>query len=65
MCSGLFAVVAVPASQITEEVVEEELQPPPTRKRRLEPAANHTEPKDKVSVVCSKQAGPGSKLSEA
>ncbi|KAG9345310.1 hypothetical protein JZ751_009856 [Albula glossodonta] len=42
--------VAVPASQITEEVVEEELQPPPARKRRLEVAANHTEPKDKEPV---------------
>ncbi|KAJ8398448.1 hypothetical protein AAFF_G00427030 [Aldrovandia affinis] len=42
--------VAVPASQITEEVVEEEVQPPPARKRRLEPAANHTEPKDKEPV---------------
>ncbi|XP_061100015.1 GA-binding protein subunit beta-2b isoform X1 [Conger conger] len=42
--------VAVPASQITEEVVEEEVQPTPTRKRRLEPAANHTEPKAKEAV---------------
>ncbi|XP_036395235.1 GA-binding protein subunit beta-2b [Megalops cyprinoides] len=41
--------VAVPASQITEEVVEEELQPPPARKRRLESAVNHKDPKDKAS----------------
>ncbi|KAJ8267498.1 hypothetical protein COCON_G00126700 [Conger conger] len=37
--------VAVPAGQITEEVVEEELQPPPARKRRVETtASNHTDP---------------------
>ncbi|KAG9334709.1 hypothetical protein JZ751_007244 [Albula glossodonta] len=42
-------VVAVPAGQITEEVVEEEeLQPPPARKRRVEQlSSNHTEPKSK------------------
>ncbi|KAJ8383395.1 hypothetical protein AAFF_G00220950 [Aldrovandia affinis] len=42
--------VAVPTSQVTEEVVEqeEELEPPPARKRRVEQASsNHTEPKGK------------------
>ncbi|XP_023687801.1 GA-binding protein subunit beta-1 isoform X2 [Paramormyrops kingsleyae] len=35
--------VAVPAGQITEEVVEEEPQTLPSRKRKLEASANHTE----------------------
>ncbi|MFT7811235.1 GA-binding protein subunit beta-1-like [Arapaima gigas] len=35
--------VAVPAGQITEEVVEVEAQPPPARRRRVEVAANHTD----------------------
>ncbi|XP_078143147.1 GA-binding protein subunit beta-2 [Centroberyx gerrardi] len=40
--------VALPASAITEEVVEEEPQQiPPTRKRKSDPAANHSSPKDK------------------
>ncbi|XP_071380457.1 GA-binding protein subunit beta-2-like, partial [Centroberyx affinis] len=40
--------VALPASAITEEVVEEEPQQlPPTRKRKSDPAANHNSPKDK------------------
>jgi hypothetical protein len=42
-------VVAVPAGQITEEVVEQEPYPSPARKRRIEPAAILTRPKDKVS----------------
>ncbi|KAJ8273642.1 hypothetical protein GJAV_G00103940 [Gymnothorax javanicus] len=45
--------VAVPAGQITEEIVEEGVaQPPPARKRRLETtSANHTEPKSSVAVL--------------
>lgn len=39
--------VAVPAGQITEEVVEQEPYPSPARKRRIEPAAILTRPKDK------------------
>uniref|UniRef100_A0A4W5QHI3 GA binding protein transcription factor subunit beta 2b n=1 Tax=Hucho hucho TaxID=62062 RepID=A0A4W5QHI3_9TELE len=39
--------VAVPAGQITEEVVEQEPYPSPARKRRMEPAAILTRPKDK------------------
>ncbi|KAJ8339634.1 hypothetical protein SKAU_G00342670 [Synaphobranchus kaupii] len=45
--------LAVPAGQITEEVVEEEeeLQPPPARKRRVETSSsNHTEPKVKEEL---------------
>ncbi|XP_062384739.1 GA-binding protein subunit beta-2a [Sardina pilchardus] len=40
--------LAVPANQITEEVVEEEPQPPPARKRKIEISANHTEADDTV-----------------
>ena len=43
------AVLAVPANQVTEEVVEDEIQPPPTRKRRLESSSNHTDSGDTVS----------------
>ncbi|KAM9512840.1 GA-binding protein subunit beta-2-like isoform 3-T5 [Salvelinus alpinus] len=39
--------VAVPAGQITEEVVEQEPYPSPARKRRIEPAAILTRPKEK------------------
>ncbi|XP_045072332.1 GA-binding protein subunit beta-1-like isoform X2 [Coregonus clupeaformis] len=39
--------VAVPAGQITEEVVEQEPYPSPARKRRIEAAAILTRPKDK------------------
>ncbi|KAL2084504.1 hypothetical protein ACEWY4_020022 [Coilia grayii] len=39
--------VAVPAGQITEEVVVEESKPPTPRKRKLEQAAPHVEPKQK------------------
>ncbi|CDQ69730.1 unnamed protein product [Oncorhynchus mykiss] len=39
--------VAVPTGQITEEVVEQEPYPSPARKRRIEPAAILTRPKDK------------------
>ncbi|XP_036371505.1 GA-binding protein subunit beta-2a [Megalops cyprinoides] len=42
--------VAVPAGQVAEEVVEEEVQPPPSRKRRVESAANHTDPQDKEAA---------------
>ncbi|KAG7457625.1 hypothetical protein MATL_G00229330 [Megalops atlanticus] len=42
--------VAVPAGQVAEEVVEEEVQPPPARKRRVESSANHTEPQDKEAA---------------
>ncbi|XP_031441779.1 GA-binding protein subunit beta-2-like [Clupea harengus] len=38
--------LAVPASHITEEVVEEEPQPPPARKRKIEISTNHTEADD-------------------
>ncbi|XP_046875209.1 GA-binding protein subunit beta-2a isoform X1 [Hypomesus transpacificus] len=38
--------LAVPANQVTEEVVEDEIQPPPTRKRRLESSSNHTDSGD-------------------
>ncbi|XP_021414681.2 GA-binding protein subunit beta-1 isoform X4 [Oncorhynchus mykiss] len=39
--------VAVPAGQITEEVVEQEPYPSPARKRRIEPAVILTRPKEK------------------
>ncbi|XP_056154069.1 GA-binding protein subunit beta-2a [Lampris incognitus] len=35
--------LAVPANAVTEEVVEEEPQPPPTRKRKLEAITNHND----------------------
>ncbi|XP_062342671.1 GA-binding protein subunit beta-2a [Osmerus eperlanus] len=38
--------LAVPANQVTEEVVEDEIQPPPARKRRLESSSNHTDSGD-------------------
>ncbi|XP_041739799.2 GA-binding protein subunit beta-1 isoform X3 [Coregonus clupeaformis] len=38
--------LAMPANQVTEEVVEEEPQPPPARKRKLEASANHMESGD-------------------
>lgn len=50
-CS-LHAVVAVPAGQITEEVVVEESKPPTPRKRKLEQVAAHVEPKVKVCPPC-------------
>ncbi|XP_069041295.1 GA-binding protein subunit beta-2b isoform X1 [Lepisosteus oculatus] len=40
-------VLTLPAGQIREEVVEEEAQPPPARKRKLDPAVNHAEANDK------------------
>ncbi|KAM4595959.1 GA-binding protein subunit beta-2-like [Polymixia lowei] len=50
--------VAVPASAITEEVVEEEpQQAPPMRKRKTDLAANHTSPKDKPRTVASSSRG--------
>ncbi|XP_030645695.1 GA-binding protein subunit beta-2a [Chanos chanos] len=39
-------VLAVPANQVTEEVVEEEFEPPPARKRKIEVSSNHTEAED-------------------
>ncbi|XP_031431570.1 GA-binding protein subunit beta-2b isoform X2 [Clupea harengus] len=39
--------VAVPAGQITEEVVVEESKPPTPRKRKLEQVTTHAEPKQK------------------
>lgn len=42
------AVVAVPAGQITEEVVVEESKPLTPRKRKLEQVTSHVEPKQKV-----------------
>uniref|UniRef100_A0A3B3R266 GA binding protein transcription factor subunit beta 2 n=1 Tax=Paramormyrops kingsleyae TaxID=1676925 RepID=A0A3B3R266_9TELE len=47
--------VAVPAGQITEEVVEEEPQTLPSRKRKLEASANHTE-QDMVSEPVEKHS---------
>ncbi|XP_024251556.1 GA-binding protein subunit beta-1 isoform X4 [Oncorhynchus tshawytscha] len=38
--------LAMPANQVTEEVVDEEPQPPPSRKRKLEASANHMESGD-------------------
>uniref|UniRef100_A0A4W5QA38 GA binding protein transcription factor subunit beta 2a n=1 Tax=Hucho hucho TaxID=62062 RepID=A0A4W5QA38_9TELE len=38
--------LAMPANQVTEEVVDEEPQPPPARKRKLEASANHMESGD-------------------
>lgn len=38
----------MPANQVIEEVVEEEPQPPPARKRKLEASANHMESGDTV-----------------
>ncbi|KAM9415386.1 GA-binding protein subunit beta-1-like isoform 4-T8 [Salvelinus alpinus] len=38
--------LAMPANQVIEEVVDEEPQPPPSRKRKLEASANHMESGD-------------------
>lgn len=43
------AVLAVPANTVTEEVVGEEPQAPPTRKRKLE-VTNHSEVAETVRV---------------
>ncbi|XP_018615333.1 GA-binding protein subunit beta-2a [Scleropages formosus] len=47
--------VAVPAGQITEEVVEVEAQPPPARRRRVEAAANHTDADTEVEGTGSRE----------
>ncbi|XP_063055777.1 GA-binding protein subunit beta-2b isoform X2 [Engraulis encrasicolus] len=48
--------VAVPAGQITEEVVVEESKPPTPRKRKLEQVAAHVEPKVKQEKVDDKDS---------
>lgn len=45
----LFLVLAVPANTVTEEVVTEEPQPPPSRKRKLEVTNNHSDAGETVS----------------
>lgn len=45
----LFSVLAVPANTVTEEVVTEEPQPPPSRKRKLEMTNNHSDGGETVS----------------
>lgn len=44
------AVLAVPANTVTEEVVSEEPQPPPSRKRKLEVTNNHSDAGETVSM---------------
>lgn len=43
------AVLALPANTVTEEVVTEESQAPPSRKRKLEVANNHNDAGETVS----------------
>ncbi|XP_066577495.1 GA-binding protein subunit beta-2b isoform X2 [Amia ocellicauda] len=47
-------VLTMPAGQITEEVVEEEPQPPPVRKRKLEAMINHSEVNEKEQTELQK-----------
>lgn len=44
-------VLAVPANTVTEEVVTEEPQPPPSRKRKLEVTNNHNNTGETVSAA--------------
>lgn len=50
---GLFSpsVLAVPANTVTEEVMTEEPQPPPSRKRKLEVTNNHSDAGETVSAA--------------
>lgn len=52
--------MAVPANQITEEVVEE--SEPPARKRKIEVASSNAETGETVSVLCAAKYVYGSKM---
>uniref|UniRef100_A0A3P9CUD6 GA binding protein transcription factor subunit beta 2a n=1 Tax=Maylandia zebra TaxID=106582 RepID=A0A3P9CUD6_9CICH len=47
--------LAVPANTVTEEVVTEEPQPPPSRKRKLEVTNNHNNTGETVSELLQRQ----------
>ena len=49
---SLISVLAVPANTVTEEVMTEEPQPPPSRKRKLEATNNHNDAGETVSRAC-------------
>lgn len=49
LCVCLCVVLAVPANTVTEEVVTEDPQPLPSRKRKLEVTNNHNDTGETVS----------------